>query len=262
MDNKKSNWFIGVIIAIIIIVLLILFLNNRNSGSHNNHESESSSTNNAEVTNQDTNNTEVTSVEVTNQDTSNTTQNTDSLENYISEQDTIMSKMMKNMEAVSNTGNASIDFLKGMIPHHEAAIEMAESYLKYGGENQELKKLAEDIINVQTQEIQDMNTMITKIQDSGHKDEEKETNYLKEYDTMMSSHQHEEHSNNETPINVEQAFAEGMIVHHQMAIDMAQSIIKYTDEEDVRLLAQKIIDAQENEITQMQNIINELKKSS
>ena len=42
-----------------------------------------------------------------------------------------------------------LDFLRGMIPHHEAAIKMSESYLNYQGKSDELKTIAQDIITAQ-----------------------------------------------------------------------------------------------------------------
>lgn len=59
---------------------------------------------------------------------------TDSFDAYLSEQDAIVSDMMEHM-AVEASGNAAIDYLKGMIPHHESAIAMSERYLKYGSSN-------------------------------------------------------------------------------------------------------------------------------
>ncbi|MFR3823734.1 MAG: DUF305 domain-containing protein [Hungatella hathewayi] len=64
-----------------------------------------------------------------------------------------MRNMMRDMENIPKTGNASIDFLNGMIPHHESAVEMADSFLEYGGNNETLKKLAETIKTTQTEEI-------------------------------------------------------------------------------------------------------------
>ena len=65
----------------------------------------------------------------------------DDTNRYLQRQDEIMMDMMHDMENIPKTGNASIDFLNGMIPHHESAIEMADSYLEYGGSNEKLKKL-------------------------------------------------------------------------------------------------------------------------
>lgn len=60
-------------------------------------------------------------------------------------------KMHKDM-AVPLTGDADRDFLAGMIPHHQGAIDMADVVLKYG-KDPKVKKLAQDIIAAQKQEI-------------------------------------------------------------------------------------------------------------
>lgn len=46
-------------------------------------------------------------------------------------------------------------------------------------------------------------------------------------------------------------FACGMIAHHQGAIDMAEVLLAHGEDEQMRALAQEIIDAQEAEIEQM-----------
>ena len=60
-------------------------------------------------------------------------------------------KMMHDMHQTF-TGNADIDFMNGMIPHHQGAIDMAKVLLKYGKDAQ-TRKLAEQIIADQEKEI-------------------------------------------------------------------------------------------------------------
>ena len=66
-----------------------------------------------------------------------------------------MAKMGQHM-SITYSGNADNDFVAGMIPHHEGAIDMARIELKYG-KNPQIRKLARDIIAAQTKEIALMN---------------------------------------------------------------------------------------------------------
>jgi len=59
--------------------------------------------------------------------------------------------MMQNM-MMSYTGDADIDFVKGMIPHHQGAIDMAKIATQFA-KDPALLKLANDIVTAQVSEI-------------------------------------------------------------------------------------------------------------
>src|SRR3569833_820223 len=71
-----------------------------------------------------------------------------------------MAKMMAAM-AVTPTGDVDRDFVATMVPHHQGAIEMAQAELRYG-HNEQLRRLAQEIIVAQTQEIAVMHQAIGK----------------------------------------------------------------------------------------------------
>jgi len=71
-----------------------------------------------------------------------------------------MDKMMEGMNA-PYTGDADHDFVTHMAPHHQGAIDMAETELKYGSDAK-LKQLAARIISAQQREIAFMQTWLEK----------------------------------------------------------------------------------------------------
>ena len=60
-------------------------------------------------------------------------------------------RMHKDM-TMSFTGDADVDFIKGMLPHHQGAVDMAKIVIKYG-KDPEVRKVAAAIIKAQNKEI-------------------------------------------------------------------------------------------------------------
>ena len=64
-----------------------------------------------------------------------------------------MDKMHMAMEAIKPSGNSDVDFIRLMLPHHQAAIDMAKTQLLYGKDPQ-IRRLAQEIITDQQSEIE------------------------------------------------------------------------------------------------------------
>jgi uncharacterized protein (DUF305 family) len=64
-----------------------------------------------------------------------------------------MDKMHTAMKAVERSGDSDVDFVRLMLPHHQAAIDMAKTELLYGKDPQ-MRRLAQEIITDQQSEIE------------------------------------------------------------------------------------------------------------
>ena len=64
-----------------------------------------------------------------------------------------MDKMHAAMSSVKPSGNTDVDFVRLMIPHHQAAIDMAKTQL-LSGHDPQIRRLAQEIITDQQLEIE------------------------------------------------------------------------------------------------------------
>jgi len=77
---------------------------------------------------------------------------------FLKENDAAMSKMMNDM-AIKPSGDVDRDFVAMMTPHHQGAIDMAISELRHG-RNEQLRRIAQEVIVDQMQEIAAMKLAI------------------------------------------------------------------------------------------------------
>ena len=91
----------------------------------------------------------------------------DSAEPEWSELAASFGKMHVAMASVGPSGDGDVDFVKLMLPHHQAAIDMAKTQLLYGKDPQ-MRRLAQEIITDQHSEIELMQLWL-KQHDPGSK---------------------------------------------------------------------------------------------
>lgn len=156
-------------------------------------------------------------------------------------------RMMEDMHGVELTGEPDYDFVRGMIPHHQGAIDMAQVLLE-AGSDPELLALSEDIIAAQRAEIAEMEAWLEAYGEPrpGDQAADIQAGYQRTNDRMMRDMRIEPSG------NVDRDFVIGMIPHHEGAIDMARILLQYSDDAELRTLAQEIVREQEREIRDMQ----------
>ena len=145
-------------------------------------------------------------------------------------------------------------FIDAMIPHHEGAVVMAQEALEKS-DREEIQTLSQEIIAAQEQEIQQLQewrqawypdadeTPVMYHESMGHT--MPMTEEMRQ-SMMMSG------DLGEADEEFDLRFIDAMIPHHEGAVIMAQEALENSDREEVRQLAQAIIDAQQQEIEQME----------
>jgi len=71
--------------------------------------------------------------------------------------------------AIAYTGDADVDFLRGMIAHHEGAVAMAKIAVEHG-EAADVQSLAREIIAAQEAEIIRMRILLARHEDAAQTD--------------------------------------------------------------------------------------------
>lgn len=153
-----------------------------------------------------------------------------------------------------NSNSMDAHFIEQMIPHHEDAITMAKIAL-VKAEHQEIKTLAQNIIDSQSKEIGQMSSWYKEWYG---REVPTGTETMMNHGMMGSSGMHMGMMGDETDIislenatDFDKEFVEQMIPHHQMAVMMAQMLKNGTQRPEMKKLAEDIIAAQTKEIDQM-----------
>jgi uncharacterized protein (DUF305 family) len=134
---------------------------------------------------------------------------------------------------------SEFDFLVHMISHHQEAVESARQIAELT-EREEVRQLAQEIIEVQTREIETMEGWLEAWYPGRERDAA--------YEPMMRD------LTGLSPDEADRAFLEGMIEHHRMAVMDAQQLLDrgLAEHDEVAAMARDIIEVQTREIAELQ----------
>ncbi|MFT4166763.1 MAG: DUF305 domain-containing protein [Microlunatus sp.] len=147
---------------------------------------------------------------------------------------------------------ADIMFVTMMIPHHEQAVEMSDLLLAKSGVDADVRKLAEQIKAAQQPEIDQMKSWLA---DWGIDDSQLDSmDHSDHMDGMLTKEQLDKLRKADGPTG-QRLYLEGMIEHHQGAVDMANNVLEAGQNPDVKKLAQEIVTSQQAEIAEMNTML-------
>jgi uncharacterized protein (DUF305 family) len=155
--------------------------------------------------------------------------------------------------ASANASNAAdVSFAQGMIPHHAQAVEMAKLVPSHST-NSKVIDLANRIQSAQDPEIQQLTAMLAKWgAPTAASDPSMPGMDHGSMGTGMMSGEEMIQLNQAKGAEFDRMWIDMMIKHHQGAIEMSKTELASGASPEAKSLAQKIIDAQQAEITEMQ----------
>ncbi len=140
-------------------------------------------------------------------------------------------------------------FIDAMVPHHQDAIAMATDAKKAGLSQPDLVEIADDIERTQEDEIEQM--LAWREEWFGSREQEPMARALETLGLSEAQAGMEHEVDFDSMDDVDQAFAEAMIGHHEGAIEMARLAQDKADHGELKDLADDIVEAQEREVETM-----------
>ena len=156
-------------------------------------------------------------------------------------------------DASAAFNDADVTFAQMMIPHHQQAVEMSDVILAKDGIDQRVLDLATEIKAAQEPEITQLNTWLTEwgADSSGMTGMDHGT------DGMMSQGDMDA-LDAATGVDASKLFLDQMTMHHQGAVDMAQTEIGQGKNADAKKMAETIVRTQTDEISVMKDLLGTL----
>jgi uncharacterized protein (DUF305 family) len=158
--------------------------------------------------------------------------------------------------ADSQGNDADISFLTGMKPHHEQAVEMSDIVLAANPPS-EVAALAEQIKGAQAPEIEQMSTMLADLGQPAGGMSHGGGHMAGGHGGMMSDADMAA-LEAATGTDAARLYLEGMIAHHQGAIEASEAELADGEYEPARALATSIAKEQAAEIATMQDLLASL----
>ena len=167
----------------------------------------------------------------------------------------ILDEMIQNMTTASLTHSISHNFIVQMVPHHRAAIQMSNNILRFT-EHKAVRRIAQRIIDEQTRGIEQMDAALAPCGQLTNPQMD-----LRLYQRRMDLIYREMYAKmGSAPENnaLAAVFMREMIPHHQGAIRMAETALKYDVCTELVPILRSIVVQQRQRVAQMHTLLQRM----
>lgn len=170
---------------------------------------------------------------------------------YLEEYRCILDRMIKGMTEAELNNSVSHNFIVQMLPHHKAAIEMSQNLLQYTT-NIPLQNIAMNIISEQTKSIENMENALAPCSQICNTNRELCAYEQKMKQIMGTMFKRMTAAPEFNDINC--SFMAEMIPHHEGAVQMSETTLKYNICLQLKPILSAIIKSQKKGIVQMKSL--------
>lgn len=174
---------------------------------------------------------------------------------YVKKYECILNEMIENMTSVELTDSISGSFIRQMIPHHCAAIEMSKNLLCYTT-NIPLQNIALNIISSQEKSIRNMTKALPRCESCINCS--RDINCYAHENQCILSEMFCEMKSACTDNNIDCNFMREMIPHHRGAVRMSENALRFCLCPELVPLLDEIIVSQKEGIRRMQCLLERL----
>lgn len=171
---------------------------------------------------------------------------------------TIVEDMYKKMVALPESENVDMDYVNEMMALDESAVNISKNYIKYNKWTKEIRVIAENIIENQEENTKHMESIIKEIRNKNENNPTQEIPYLLEYNTILSK-MYNNLINLKSTGKIDRDYLQTLIIQHQGAIDISDLILKYTNNKNIKKMAEDKKESLNKEITKMDMILQKTK---
>ncbi len=176
----------------------------------------------------------------------------DNTKEYLDNFYRILDEMQNQMSSVQPSQSISETFIRQMIPHHEAAIKMSENILNFTTDTN-VETLAKTIIADQTRDISKMQYMLEECAQVENSEIDISL-YQREFKSILDNMVRKMNSAPATN-NLNVDFLSEILPHHEGAINMSKTVLKFDICPELKKLAENIVINQASQVQQMQTLL-------